>query len=346
MKVKILSGLVAASLSFGMSAAQAAPFYFDVGTDRGVLDGNSVTADINELGFTGTLATSIYLPTAGTLPTAPGTQVIDTNRASVMNSYGFSAGPKTNIIGGTADTGNLTPVGTFSYPVSPGQVNIDSLNASGGSADTEGFVSGIGLPPYGTNLSVFGPGFGGTAWGLTYDYEIGGVLTPTGVNFNTGDFALYYEDGSGPLQVLRVNITSSVISGVSLLLTGFVSFDFDNNGSDDTGGNTFIQNLFNDSASGQSFYDIWLADPMANSISFRLDTDVDPPIPTNSQLWCAGSGAGVSLAACQAASDTYMRQTALDGSATFATVPEPSVLALLGLGLLGIGLGRRANRKA
>lgn len=346
MKVKILSGLVAATLSLGMGAAQAAPFYFDVGNDRGLLDGDSRTADINELGFTGTLATSIYIPAAGALPTDAGTQVIDTNRQSVMNAYGFTPGAKTNIDGGVADTGNLTPVGTFAYPVSPGQVNIDSLNASGGSADTEGFVSGIGIPPYGTDLSLLGVGYGGTAWGLTYDYSIGGVLTPTGVNFNTGDFALYYEDGTGPLQVLRINITASAISGVSLLLTGFVSFDFDNNGTDDTGGNTFIQNLFNDSASGQSFYDIWLADPTANSITFRLDTDVDPPIPTNSQLWCAGSGAGVSLAACQAASDTYMRQTALDGSATFATVPEPSVLALLGLGLLGIGLGRRANRKA
>jgi len=307
--------LVAAALGTVMStgAAYAGPFQIDVGFDASG-NGSTLTGSIDELGYTGTLATSIYLGDPGT----PGTAVIDTNIESVMNTYGFAS-----IEGDTY--GGPNP-GTFSYPLDPSQKNIASLNPINSFADNNGFTNGITVP-YGV------PSGDGVFWGLTYDYMIEGVTTATGVNFNSGYFDVFYENGTDRIQVLRLNVEGSEIAGPNLDIFGHISYDFDGNGTDDAAGDSFVQNFFVDVESGLTFYELWasgfaVGDLM--TVSWILDTNVNPPLPTADQLALTDTGA-------------LIRQTTLDGSVAFQ-VPEPWTLGLFGAGLLALGFAARRRR--
>ncbi|MCU0810383.1 MAG: PEP-CTERM sorting domain-containing protein [Thiobacillaceae bacterium] len=329
---KMISGLAATGLLAGVSVtAFAAPtcpetldpqadyrcVVIDVGTDKNA-DGNSVTSAFYELGYTGTVATSIY--EAGL---AIGSKVIDTNISSILQSYGVAAGaniyqtagnflnpaftPATvGLNGTTATTGKdisaLNPLGTPDIQPDP-SVDTESLNQVGG-------------------------------WRLTYDYYLEGKLGAGGATFDTGYFNLFYDDLATAAientQVLRVNVTGSNLNLLNLDVFGLVSFDWDGDNVNDCT-TAFCQNFWSFQTGSPS--DWYSLVGTGVELNMALDTNVNPPFPTLASLGVTTDGQN----------GYWVRQTTLDGSVRFS-VPEPGTLALLGLGLMGLGFSARRKR--
>ena len=310
MKKLVLSTAVSMLVS---ASAYAGPFFIDTGFDFAG-NGSTRTSDLAELGYTGTLATSIYFGD----PTTEGVfvNVIDTNIQSVKDSYGF------NTLAG--DNG-------FQY-ANPDQRNVDALNAAlGTTLDGNGFVNDPTL--YGF--------MGSDLWGITYDYVLfgqGNVVD--GALFGAGYFDIFFEDGTDRIQVGRLNVLGSTAdagSSFKYTIDGAVTYDWTGDGIDDTT-TDFQRNFFNDSLSGKSFYELWLdgqVNPLNLAVQFELDTNID----------AGGTAPLNNLGGVQqvAGTDFYIRQTRLDGSIVF-DVPEPFSLALVGLGLLGLGVSRRVKK--
>lgn len=336
MKLNKLAGSIAgagllAAFSFNVFAAPQCPesldpaadykcVFIDTGTDYNS-DGDSVTSAFYELGYTSTLATSIYTLTPTGIPATPftildGSPIIDTNIASVLNSYGVLPGSNnyTNLLGvaGAVNLNGSTPT--------LAQRNIDELNPLGSPDD--------GLAE---NDSEAFNQLGG--WRLYYDYYLEGTFSTTlGPTFTNGYFLVYFDEIGGALdntQILRVNLTGSQLDSANLTLLGTVSYDFDDDGIDDCT-TTFCQNFWNFQTGSSSWYSAFAG---GIEIAMKLDTNVNPPIPTAGQLGVT-SPDGVNFYA--------VRQTTLDGSIRF-NVPEPTTLGLLGIGLLGAGM--RFGRK-
>jgi hypothetical protein len=282
----------------------------DVGTDKNA-DGNSVTSAFYQLGYTGTVATSIY--EAGL---AIGSTVIDTNISSILQSYGVAAGA--NLY--TSASGVLNSVGLNGTTEITGK-DISTLNP-------------LGSPENGTAAFDTESLNATDGWRLTYDYYLEGKLGAAGATFDTGYFNLYYDDLATAAdeneQVLRVNVTGSALQLLNLDVYGLVSFDWNSDNVNDCT-TAFCQNFWNFQTGSPS--DWYSLVGTGVELTMALDTNVDPPFPTLASLGVTTDGQN----------GYWVRQTTLDGSVQFS-VPEPGTLALLGLGLMGLGFSARRKR--
>ena len=336
MKKALLATVAAAALGFG-GAAYASPVYLDNGVHFGV-DNSTKTGVFDTLGIVSTLATSIYVGTPigatqntnpagvgystavpnGTLIFAPGTQVIDTNDSTTMNTYGFVPGGKTNLFG-TDNAFNAT------YPVVPQGVNIDTLNTP---STGNGFSNGTGDDAWGAATG---------RWGLTYTYTLSGVTTATGVNFTGGTIDIFYNGvttASSDLQsikVLEIDVTGSNLQAPNLTVFGKVDKNFL------SGASAFVQNFWNLAQGGGTSFLSYLNG--GSDIDFRMAINVDPAMATLFDSWNA------TWVTNDDRTPVVFRQSVTSGIAEF-NVPEPATLALMGLALAGAGVVSRRRKQA
>lgn len=248
-------------------------------------------------------------------------------RTAAFNEFGFSQLLATSIydysdgsiFGAFFDTNDVPTLTGLGLPASgtalDGTSNVDLVlpNCPAGQCDIDA------LSPLVPPLNSDNEGYLQT-WDMQMVYTLNGTLTAAGgPQYTSGTIDIFFNDlndDTNDRLILTFTVTGSDIMAANLNLyfdityaeAGFLWID--------NGSGTFV-----DAAAGIA---------SGNFAQVVLDTNVNPPIPTNDQLLLVGTNA--------------IRQATLDGSMT-ASIPEPASLTMLGLGLLGLaGVGRRQRK--
>ncbi len=302
---------LAAVLLLSVGGVHAAPVFINTGVDLNS-DGNSLTANFGALGLFPD-ATSNY----------------------------------TNIGDGDSFLENLE-VANF---IDVGTVLIDALQPlNSGSGDVEGF----NLPTTGWGLRAAYT-VSGTAqyFGSTYDLSTvssqdavfggGEGFLPT---FASGTVEFFLVNASNSLgasvngtKLLELDLSSGTTTIGNIILNGIVDYSWYSSldGSLTTDQHFLIQNMFNFANGGGTFYSRG-SGTNVGAVKWRDDFNIDPNLIPRFSTSTISSQEFTSTVACN--TGAACRTSNLNMTLRF-DVPEPTSIALLGIGLLGFAASRR-----
>lgn len=244
-----------------------------------------------------------------------------------INVNNFDTSPAAGTDGVTADIYQLAvdfnATSTFTDDDGTAGLSVGDSVTDSGFGTVSNYLNSSGTAITGTENNE---GVGGSH-SLIFEYDdlagtiaiIDTTANPDGIlaSYTSGTIHVYNDDNfdgdsTGEQEVLTLEVFSSAGTVGNAIIFATVSFA-------DPGTWFFAS----DDADWSS---------LVVAINMRLDTNVDP---TTDPVLIGQDGNG---------NDVYERTGTYNGSVEFSRVPEPDVLALLGIGLVGLGIGRRMKK--